>query len=52
MEVGNDEEMSALISRGTWELVPAPANADIVACRWVFTLKYRADGTIDRYKTR
>ncbi|KAG6510147.1 hypothetical protein ZIOFF_028156 [Zingiber officinale] len=26
-----DEEMSALISRSTWELVPAPPTADIVA---------------------
>ncbi|KAL0296304.1 UNVERIFIED_CONTAM: Copia protein [Sesamum radiatum] len=27
-------------------------NADIVACRWVFTLKFRADGTLERYKAR
>lgn len=52
MELGNDEEMSALIFRDIWELVPAPANADIVACRWVFTLKYRAEAAIDRYKSR
>ncbi|KAL0309234.1 UNVERIFIED_CONTAM: Retrovirus-related Pol polyprotein from transposon RE2 [Sesamum radiatum] len=45
-----DEEMSALISRGTWELVEVLPNADIVACRWVFTLKFRANGTIERYK--
>ncbi|KAL0423678.1 UNVERIFIED_CONTAM: Retrovirus-related Pol polyprotein from transposon RE1 [Sesamum radiatum] len=47
-----DDEMSALVSRGTWELVDAPPNADIVACRWVFTLKFRADGTLERYKAR
>ncbi|KAK4382102.1 Retrovirus-related Pol polyprotein from transposon RE2 [Sesamum angolense] len=47
-----DEEMSALISKGTWELVEVPPNADIVACRWVFTLKFRANGTIERYKAR
>ncbi|KAL0375663.1 UNVERIFIED_CONTAM: Retrovirus-related Pol polyprotein from transposon RE2 [Sesamum calycinum] len=45
-----DDEMYALISRGTWELVEVPPNADIVACRWVFTLKFRADGTLERYK--
>ncbi|KAK4403222.1 Retrovirus-related Pol polyprotein from transposon RE2 [Sesamum angolense] len=47
-----DDEMSALISRGTWELVEVPPNADIVACRWVFTLKFHADGTRERYKAR
>ncbi|KAK4391658.1 Retrovirus-related Pol polyprotein from transposon RE2 [Sesamum angolense] len=38
--------------KGTWELVEVPPNADIVACRWVFTLKFRADGTLERYKAR
>ncbi|KAL0454779.1 UNVERIFIED_CONTAM: Retrovirus-related Pol polyprotein from transposon RE2 [Sesamum latifolium] len=47
-----DDEMSALISRGTWQLVEPPPNADVVACRWAFTLKLRADGTLDRYKAR
>ncbi|KAL0452932.1 UNVERIFIED_CONTAM: Retrovirus-related Pol polyprotein from transposon RE2 [Sesamum latifolium] len=47
-----DDEMSALISRGTWELVEPPPNTDVVACRWVFTLKFWADGTLDRYKAR
>ncbi|KAL0367945.1 UNVERIFIED_CONTAM: hypothetical protein Scaly_1013400 [Sesamum calycinum] len=32
-----DDEMSALISRGTWELVEVPPNTNVVACRWVFT---------------
>ncbi|KAL0427267.1 UNVERIFIED_CONTAM: hypothetical protein Slati_2901500 [Sesamum latifolium] len=43
-----DEEMSALISRGTWELVEVPPNTDILACRWVFTLKFRAGGIFER----
>ncbi|KAL0317516.1 UNVERIFIED_CONTAM: Copia protein [Sesamum angustifolium] len=47
-----DEEMSALISRETWELVDPSPNADVVSCRWVFTLKFRADGTLERYKAR
>lgn len=24
----------------------------LVACRWVFTIKYKADGTLERYKAR
>ncbi|KAL0323460.1 UNVERIFIED_CONTAM: Copia protein [Sesamum angustifolium] len=51
-KIAMDDEMSALISMGTWELVEVPPNADIVAYRWVFTLKFRADGTLERYKAR
>jgi len=47
-----DKEMEALDSRRTWELVLAPTDAVIVDCRWVFTLKYRPDGSVDRYKAR
>jgi len=25
---------------------------DVVGCRWVFTMKYQLDGTMDRYKAR
>ena len=45
-----DKEIYALISRETWELFSAPK--DIVGCRWVYTLKYRPDGSVDRYKVR
>ncbi|KAL0440316.1 UNVERIFIED_CONTAM: Retrovirus-related Pol polyprotein from transposon RE2 [Sesamum latifolium] len=45
-----DEEMSAFISQGTWELVEVPPNTNVVAYLWVFTLKFQADGTLDRYK--
>ena len=41
--------MNALVSRKT-ELASAPT--DVVACCWVSTLKYRPDGSVDRYKTR
>jgi len=47
-----DEEMKALASKGIWELVSTPTDAVIVRCRWVFTLKYRPDGFVDRYKVR
>jgi len=46
-----DEEMDSLISRGTLELVSVPTYV-IVGFRWVFTLKYRPDGSVDRYKAR
>ncbi|KAG6422620.1 hypothetical protein SASPL_119199 [Salvia splendens] len=47
-----DEEMRALLSRGTWILVHAPDSVDIVSCRWVFIIKCLADGSINLYKAR
>jgi len=46
-----DEKIDALISRGTWELVSAPKD-NIVGCRWLYTLNYRPNGSVDRYKVR
>ena len=46
-----DEEMKALAFRETWELIFTPTDV-VVGCRWVFTLKYRPDGSVNRYKAR
>ncbi|KAL0413083.1 UNVERIFIED_CONTAM: hypothetical protein Sradi_1510000 [Sesamum radiatum] len=45
-----DEKMSSLISRGIWELVEPPHNADVVACRWFLPSKFGLYGTFERYK--
>ena len=47
-----DEEVATLTDRGTWELVTRTAGTAVVTCKWVYTLKYKADGSIDRYKAR
>ncbi|CAL8163966.1 unnamed protein product [Prunus armeniaca] len=43
-------EMKALQKNGTWEIVPQPEGKKLVGCRWVYTVKHKAYGTIDRYK--
>jgi hypothetical protein len=47
-----EEEYGALISNGTWELVPRPQGSNIVTDKWVFTHKLCADRILDRYKAR
>ncbi|KAL4011538.1 hypothetical protein IC575_028598 [Cucumis melo] len=46
------EEMKALENNNTWEICALPKGKKLVGCKWVFTLKYKADGTLDRYKAR
>lgn len=45
-------EMDALEKNGTWKLVELPKNKKLVGCKWVFTLKYKVKGTLERYKSR
>lgn len=36
----------------TWSIVSLPPGKNVVGCKWVYTIKYNADGTIERYKAR
>ncbi|RVX07731.1 Retrovirus-related Pol polyprotein from transposon RE1 [Vitis vinifera] len=36
----------------TWELVECPPGKKPVGCRWIYTVKYKADGSIERFKAR
>ncbi|PNX57906.1 hypothetical protein L195_g050641, partial [Trifolium pratense] len=47
-----NDEMKSLKKNDTWELVDCPPGKKIVGCRWVYTVKYKADGTIERFKAR
>ncbi len=46
------EEMKALHKNATWEVVDLPQEKKIVGCKWVFTVKCKSDGSIERYKAR
>ncbi|XP_074352301.1 uncharacterized protein LOC141691461 [Apium graveolens] len=46
------EEIGALEANKTWSIVKQPMNKHAVGCKWVFTVKHKADGIIDRYKLR
>ncbi|RVX02464.1 Retrovirus-related Pol polyprotein from transposon RE2 [Vitis vinifera] len=44
------DEMTALHSNGTWDLVSLPPGKSTVGCRWVYTVKVGLDGQVDRLK--
>ena len=46
------EEMSALEKNKTWEIVERLKGKSIVDCKWIFKLKYKADGFLKRHKAR
>ncbi|KAK1626914.1 hypothetical protein QYE76_001229 [Lolium multiflorum] len=50
--VAMQDEYDALMMNKTWTLVPPSANKNVIDCKWVYRIKRRADGTIDRYKAR
>ena len=39
-------EIDALHKNDTWEVVDLPKGKDPVGCKWVFTIKYHADGEV------
>jgi hypothetical protein len=45
-------EFNALMKNSTWTLVPTSVAKNVVDCKWVFKLKRKADGSIDRHKVR
>lgn len=42
----------ALEKNNTWHLVPPQQGKNLIDCKWVFRIKRKSDGTIDRYKAR
>ncbi|WVZ04925.1 hypothetical protein V8G54_018271 [Vigna mungo] len=47
-----DDELVALARNDTWEITDLPADKTAVGCKWVFKIKHKADGSIERYKAR
>jgi hypothetical protein len=45
-------ELQALEKTGTWKLVDLPPNVKAIGCRWIYKIKFHADGSIERYKAR
>jgi hypothetical protein len=44
------EEIAALERTGTWDLVPCPPRVRPITCKWVYKVKTRSDGSLERYK--
>jgi hypothetical protein len=47
-----NQEFDALLTQNTWSLCPLPAGRHAVRNKWVYKLKQKPDGSIERYKAR
>jgi hypothetical protein len=45
-------EISALEANHTWVVCDLPPNKHPIGCKWVYKIKHKADGRIERYKAR
>lgn len=46
------DEFDAHVRNHTWSLVPPNPTYNLVGSRWVFRIKCRPDGNIDKFKAR
>ncbi|XP_072060446.1 uncharacterized mitochondrial protein AtMg00820-like [Arachis hypogaea] len=46
------DELDALELNKTVRLVDCPAGVKLVGCKWVYRIKRKPDGSVDRYKAR
>ncbi|PNX63688.1 retrovirus-related Pol polyprotein from transposon TNT 1-94, partial [Trifolium pratense] len=47
-----NSELEALARTGTWKIVDLPPNVKPIGNKWVYKIKHKSDGTIERYKAR
>ena len=47
-----NEELDALHKNHTWDMVDLPPSQFVVGCRWVYKIKAKANGFVERYKAR
>ncbi len=47
-----DDEIKAMHDNESWTLVETTPNMNIIGSKWVYKIKRKGDGTIERYKAR
>lgn len=47
-----DKELTALEENNTWTIMPLPPNKKPIGSKWVYKVKLKPNGTVERYKAR
>lgn len=43
-------EISALEQNRTWDITSLPPEKNVIGCKWVYKIKHKSDGSIERRK--
>jgi len=46
------EEYNSILSNGVWEVIPRPQGKSVVTSKWIYKVKFSADGSIEKCKAR
>ena len=46
------EEYNSIMNNDVWEVLPRPKDRSGVGSKWIYKIKYVADGSIEKYKAR
>lgn len=46
------DEIVALELNKTWTIIDLPPHKIAIGCHWIYKIKHKADGSIERYKSR
>ena len=44
------EEYASIMKNDVWEVVPRPEGKSVVTSKWLYKIKYVADGNIEKYE--
>ncbi|GJU00702.1 ribonuclease H-like domain-containing protein [Tanacetum coccineum] len=47
-----NQEMEALLRNGTWEIIELLEGRKAIGSKWIYKIKFKSSGEIDRYKAR
>ena len=47
-----DDKIATIQRNKTWELVNLPEGKDVIGLKWIYKIKHKEDGSIQKYKAR
>lgn len=50
--IAMNQELQALEANGAWNIVDLPKGKHVIGCKWIYKIKYKSDGSVEKYKAR